>query len=178
MKTKRPVFPFTALVGQRDMQRGLIIAAVDPMVGGVLILGDRGTGKSTAVRALAAVLPPIRAVSGCAYRCAPQATAGLCERCAPGKSPRPAAADIAVPVVDLPLGATEDRILGALDLERLMVAGEKRRVWIPEELERHIWMTCTAGVAAGVGIAGSGRFRTRWLCCKPASTQDGQQRKN
>ena len=125
MKTKRPVFPFTALVGQRDMQRGLIIAAVDPMVGGVLILGDRGTGKSTAVRALAAVLPPIRAVSGCAYRCAPQATAGLCERCAPGKSPRPAAADIAVPVVDLPLGATEDRILGALDLERLMVAGEK-----------------------------------------------------
>lgn len=51
-------------------------------------------------------------------------------------------------------------------------------MWIPEELERHIWMTCTAGVAAGVGIAGSGRFRTRWLCCKPASTQDGQQRKN
>jgi magnesium chelatase subunit I len=107
------------------MQRGLMIAAVDPLVGGVLILGDRGTGKSTAVRALAAVLPPIRAVTECAYRCEPQATAGLCARCqGPGRK-RPAAAETAVPVVDLPLGATEDRILGALDLERLMVAGEK-----------------------------------------------------
>ena len=119
----RPVYPFTALVGQTEMQLGLMIAAVDPLVGGVLILGDRGTGKSTAVRALAAVLPPIKAVEGCAYRCAPQSTAGLCSRCK-GRT-KPAAADIAVPVVDLPLGATEDRILGALDLERLMVAGER-----------------------------------------------------
>ena len=125
MSGARPVFPFTALVGQQAMQRGLMIAAVDPLVGGVLILGDRGTGKSTAVRALAAVLPPIRAVSGCAYRCAPQATAGLCATCQGGSRKRPPAGDVSVPVVDLPLGATEDRILGALDLERLMVAGEK-----------------------------------------------------
>ena len=125
MKSARPVFPFTALVGQQAMQRGLLIAAVDPLVGGVLILGDRGTGKSTAVRALAAVLPPIRAVEACAYHCEPRATAGLCGRCAGGARKPPAAVEVPVPVVDLPLGATEDRILGALDLERLMVAGEK-----------------------------------------------------
>jgi len=124
MSRSRPVFPFTALVGQQEMQRGLLIAAVDPLVGGVLILGDRGTGKSTAVRALAAVLPPIRAVD-CAYRCEPRATAGLCSRCTGSSRSRPAAADVPVPVVDLPLCATEDRILGALDLERLMVSGEK-----------------------------------------------------
>ena len=129
--TVRPVFPFTALVGQHEMQRGLLIAAVDPLVGGVLILGDRGTGKSTAVRALAAVLPPIRAVRGCAYQCAPESTAGLCAACTGtpgGAGNRPAkipALDRPVPVVDLPLGATEDRILGALDLERLMLTGEK-----------------------------------------------------
>jgi magnesium chelatase subunit I len=121
----RPVFPFTALVGQQEMQQGLLIAAVDPLIGGVLILGDRGTGKSTAVRALAAVLPPIRAVEGCAYQCAPEARAGLCARCGEGSAARPRASERPVPVVDLPLGATEDRILGALDLERLMVSGEK-----------------------------------------------------
>jgi magnesium chelatase subunit I len=121
----RLVYPFTALVGQREMQRGLLIAAVDPLVGGVLILGDRGTGKSTAVRALAAVLPPIQAVTGCPYQCAPQACAGLCAACQSGARTKPAAASRPVPVVDLPLGATEDRILGALDLERLMASGEK-----------------------------------------------------
>lgn len=124
MSRSRPVFPLSALVGQHDMQRGLLIASVDPLVGGVLILGDRGTGKSTAVRALAAVLPPIRAVE-CAYRCEPRATAGLCSRCTGKSRARPTASDVPVPVVDLPLGATEDRILGALDLERLMVSGEK-----------------------------------------------------
>lgn len=125
MSASRAVFPFTAMVGQHSMQRGLMIAAVDPLVGGVLILGDRGTGKSTAVRALAAVLPPIRAVTDCAYRCEPQATAGLCSRCNRTARKRPTASEVPVPVVDLPLGATEDRILGALDLERLMVAAEK-----------------------------------------------------
>ena len=134
MKAPRPVYPFTALVGQREMQRGLMVAAVDPLVGGVLILGDRGTGKSTAVRALAAVLPPIRAVTDCAYRCEPGATAGLCSRCDGSSRKRPAASEVAVPVVDLPLGATEDRILGSLDLERLMLAGE--RVYEPGLLAR------------------------------------------
>ncbi|MDP4577481.1 MAG: hypothetical protein NWS77_05825, partial [Burkholderiaceae bacterium] len=69
-------FPFVAMVAQQEMQLGLLLAATDPLIGGVLILGDRGTGKSTAVRALAAVLPPIEVVMGCPYQCPPRQTAG------------------------------------------------------------------------------------------------------
>ncbi len=113
-------FPFTAIVGQDDMTRALVLTAVDPRIGGVLVMGDRGTGKSTAVRALAHLLPPIRAVADC-----------------PVNSARPAdmpdwaeAADTRVvsrptPVVDLPLGAGEDRVTGALDIERALTMGEK-----------------------------------------------------
>ncbi|MBB4196818.1 magnesium chelatase subunit I [Rhodoblastus sphagnicola] len=100
-----------------------MIAATDPSVGGVLAFGDRGTGKSTAVRALAALLPKIRVVAGCPYNCAPEKRAGLCGACtndAKGKSELRSA-----PVVDLPLGATEDRVVGALNLERALAAGEK-----------------------------------------------------
>ena len=113
-------FPFAAIVGQEEMKRALLIAAVDPAVGGVLVFGDRGTGKSTAVRALAALLPPMQAVAGCPYRCAPERPAGLCEHCAD-----PVTATVAVPVVDMPLGATEDRVVGALDLERALTRGER-----------------------------------------------------
>lgn len=116
-------FPFSAIVGQDELKLALLIAAVDPAVGGVLVLGDRGTGKSTAVRALAALLPRMRAVTGCPYRCDPARTAGLCEACAPDAAPRSALVD--VPVVDLPLGATEDRVVGALDLERALSQGVK-----------------------------------------------------
>jgi magnesium chelatase subunit I len=118
-------FPFTAIVGQEDMRRALLVTAVDPSVGGVLVFGDRGTGKSTAVRALAALLPPMKVVPGCAYACAPEATAGLCQRCNGGATKKPGSATVPVPVVDLPLGATEDRVLGALDLERALARGEK-----------------------------------------------------
>ena len=119
-------FPFVAMVAQQEMQLGLLLAATDPLIGGVLILGDRGTGKSTAVRALAAVLPPIEVVMGCPYQCPPRQTAGLCQACSgPSGQSRPRAEQVTVPVVDLPLGATEDRILGALNLERLMASGEK-----------------------------------------------------
>jgi magnesium chelatase subunit I len=109
-------FPFTAIVGQEDMKRALLIAAVDPMVGGVLSFGDRGAGKSTAVRALAALLPPIRVVEGSPYNDdpdAPDAPAGA------------VAVEVPTPVIDLPLGATEDRVVGALDLERALTRGEK-----------------------------------------------------
>ena len=92
-------FPFSAIVGQDEMKRAILVAAVDPGVGGVLVFGDRGTGKSTAVRALAALLPKMRAVVGCVYGCDPQA--------------------------GLPLGATEDRVVGALDLERALSQGVK-----------------------------------------------------
>ncbi|MFN9195733.1 MAG: ATP-binding protein, partial [Pseudomonadota bacterium] len=125
----RHAYPFSAIVGQDEMCRALLIAAVDPGVGGVLVFGDRGTGKSTAVRALAALLPGMEVVDGCAYHCAPSAPAGLCARCSvsePGrrKARRPARV-VPVPVVDLPLGVTEDRVLGALDLERALAHGEK-----------------------------------------------------
>ena len=105
------------------MKLALLIAAVDPTVGGVLVFGDRGTGKSTAVRSLAALLPPIRVVEGCPYNCEPSATAGTCERCSGETRLRSHAAP--VPVVDLPLGATEDRVVGALDIERALAKGEK-----------------------------------------------------
>jgi magnesium chelatase subunit I len=119
-------FPFSAIVGQDEMKLALLIAAVDPKVGGVLAFGDRGSGKSTAVRALAALLPKMKVVAGCRYNCDPDRPAEFCDEC------RARAAKgglkstlVPVPVVDLPLGATEDRVVGALDLERALARGEK-----------------------------------------------------
>lgn len=120
-------FPFPAIVGQDDMKLALIIAAVDPKIGGVLAFGDRGSGKSTAVRALAALLPTMRAVVGCRYHCDPDAAASLCDDCrARARAGKLKSHRVPVPVVDLPLGATEDRVVGALDLERALAHGEKR----------------------------------------------------
>jgi magnesium chelatase subunit I len=123
----RHVYPFSAIVGQDEMKAALLAAAVDPRIGGVLILGERGTGKSTAVRALAALLPDLSVVSGCRYGCDPQANGARCDECharvARGERLRKQAAPI--PVVDLPLGATEDRVVGALDLERALARGER-----------------------------------------------------
>jgi magnesium chelatase subunit I len=119
----RHVFPFSAIVGQEEMKLALLIAAVDPAVGGVLVFGDRGTGKSTIVRALAALLPPMRAVAGCPFSCDPARPEQLCDACR--TAPRRVAVTVAVPVVDLPLGATEDRVTGALDIERALAEGVK-----------------------------------------------------
>ncbi len=95
-------------------------------IGGVLVFGDRGTGKSTAVRALAALLPKIRAVDGCAYGCDPEPGTASCDCCAPGKAGGKLKSSLRpVPVVDLPLGATEDRVVGALDIERALSQGVK-----------------------------------------------------
>ena len=105
------IFPFSAIVGQDEMKLALLIAAIDQSVGGVLVFGDRGTGKSTTVRALAALLPPMPVVAGCRFNTAPKNGDEV--------------AMVPVPVVDLPLGATEDRVVGALDLERALVHGEK-----------------------------------------------------
>lgn len=116
-------FPFSAIVGQDDIKLALMIAAVDPSVGGVLIFGDRGTGKSTAIRALAALLPAMKAVAGCPYGCMPDAETGGCAHVE--STAKPNAVTVSVPVVDLPLGATEDRVVGALDLERALTQGEK-----------------------------------------------------
>ncbi len=119
-------FPFSAIVGQEEMKQAILIAAIDPGIGGVLVFGDRGTGKSTAVRALAALLPPMQAVVGCPYACDPASPRDACGDCAALKGgPRIKTHKIAVPVVDLPLGATEDRVVGALDLEKALAHGVK-----------------------------------------------------
>src|SRR3954463_10523464 len=97
-------FPFSAVVGQQQLQTALLLCAVDPTMGGVLIRGDKGTAKSTAARALAAILPSIALVPGCAFNCT---TANAhCDVCSAGD----AAVAAAVPFVTLPLGATEDRV--------------------------------------------------------------------
>ncbi len=121
----RPIYPFSAIVGQDELKLALIISAIDPTIGGVLAFGDRGTGKSTTVRALAALLPPVRAIRGCRYNCDPGGSAP-CEECKErARHGKLASHFIRVPVVDLPLGATEDRVVGALDLERALTRGEK-----------------------------------------------------
>ncbi len=119
-------YPFTAIVGQDSLKHALVLSAVDPSLGGVLALGDRGTGKTTAVRGLAALLPTITAVNSCRYKCDPAGSGNLCSDCANNANlAAEETAIVDVPVVDLPLGATEDRVLGALDIERALVSGEK-----------------------------------------------------
>jgi magnesium chelatase subunit I len=126
--TKPTIFPFSALVGQERMQTALLLNAVDPTIGGVLISGHKGTGKSTAVRALARILPQIEVVAGCAYRCAPDDERLMCPSCleryrAEGTLPsllQP------MPLVELPLSATEDRVIGTLHIEQILTHGERR----------------------------------------------------
>src|SRR5690348_14001027 len=100
------------------MKLTLILNVVDPLIGGVLIMGHRGTGKSTAVRALADLLPQITVMSGCPYNCDPN---NPCDQCNAGGETK----QIPVPVVELPLGATEDRVCGTIDIERALSAGRK-----------------------------------------------------
>ncbi|MEM9585131.1 MAG: magnesium chelatase ATPase subunit I [Pseudomonadota bacterium] len=116
---KQP-FPFSAIVGQTDMKRAMILTAIDPSIGGVLVFGDRGTGKSTAVRALAALLPPIQAIKACPVNSARRED---CPSWANVKSKK--MHEVPTPVVDLPLGASEDRVTGALDIEKALTNGEK-----------------------------------------------------
>jgi magnesium chelatase subunit I len=118
-------FPFSAIVGQDEMKQAILMAATEPALGGVLVFGDRGTGKSTAVRSLAALLPLMKVVQGCRYHCDPAVKTQACDDCPTLKSGKPRTQQIPVPVVDLPLGATEDRVVGALDLERALSAGVK-----------------------------------------------------
>ncbi|WP_296474759.1 ATP-binding protein, partial [Roseinatronobacter sp.] len=113
-------FPFAAIVGQDEMKTAMILTAIDPKIGGVLVFGDRGTGKSTAVRALAALLPPIEAVKGCPVN---SARVEDCPEWAQVTDTQVVSRP--TPVVDLPLGVTEDRVTGALDIERALTRGEK-----------------------------------------------------
>ncbi len=124
----RVLFPFTAIVGQERMKTALILNAINPQIGGVLIRGERGTAKSTAARALAALLPDIDVVSDCPFQCDPAQPETLCDVCRARVE-----AGESLPVarrktrfVDLPVSATEDRVVGTLDMERAIKAGEKR----------------------------------------------------
>jgi magnesium chelatase subunit I len=120
IETQTGPFPFSAIVGQDEMKRAMILTAIDPGIGGVLVFVDRGTGKSTAVRTLAALLPPIRAVESCPVNAAKVAD---CPEWAELGSKKLVSKP--TPVIDLPLGATEDRVVGALDIERALTRGEK-----------------------------------------------------
>lgn len=121
------VYPFTAIVGQDEMKLALILNVIDPLIGGVLIMGHRGTGKSTAVRALADLLPQINAVLGCPYQCDPKDAQNLCRECAQkhASGEKLVTRRLPIPIVDLPLGATEDRICGTIDIERALKGGVK-----------------------------------------------------
>ncbi len=122
------MFPFVAVVNQEDMKLALILNVIDPKIGGVLIMGERGTGKSTVVRALADILPEIKVVEGCPFSCDPDDLEGLCPLCKElldekGSLP---VAKRKVRVVELPLSATEDRLVGSINIEEALNKGEKR----------------------------------------------------
>src|SRR5258707_6792477 len=126
----RYTYPFTAIVGQERMKVGLLLNAVLPAIGGILIRGERGTGKTTAVRALARLLPEQQVVVGCHYGCDPDDRAALCRECQDrllhkGEDPLPVATR-RMRVVELPINASEDRVVGTIDLEAALRDGEKR----------------------------------------------------
>ncbi|MEU3652414.1 putative cobaltochelatase [Streptomyces sp. NPDC032161] len=115
-------YPFTALVGQDDLRLGLLLNAVSPAVGGVLVRGEKGTAKSTAVRALAALMPEVDVVPGCRFSCDPAAPDPACPD---GPHETGSGAARAARTVELPVGASEDRLVGALDIERALSEGVK-----------------------------------------------------
>lgn len=114
-------YPFAAIVGQPLLKQALLLCAVDPGIGGVLVRGDKGTAKSTAARGLTQVLPPITLNEGCAFHCAPGHPATACTVC----NTDPVQRQDTVPFVTLPLGATEDRVLGSLDLQQALQGGQR-----------------------------------------------------
>lgn len=125
--TARPVFPFTAIVGQEEMKLALILNVIDPKIGGVMIMGDRGTGKSTTIRAIADLLPKINVVVDDPFNSDPNDYEAMSDTTAnllnSKKSVKTAL--INVPMVDLPLGATEDRVCGTIDIEKALTEGIK-----------------------------------------------------
>jgi len=117
-------FPFSAVVGQRAMKLALVANAINPKIGGVLIRGQKGTAKSTAARGLAALLPPLEVVDGCRFGCAPEDSTQRCPECERRGYPVPAYTRPPA-FVELPIGATEDRVIGTLDIERILADGQR-----------------------------------------------------
>jgi Mg-chelatase subunit ChlI len=122
-----PIYPFTAIVGQDRMKRALVLNAVDPRIGGVLIRGERGTAKSTAARALAALLPNVRVVDDCRFGCDPDTPAGWCTECRErhARGEKLPVSTKPTSFINLPVSATEDRLVGTLDIERAIQKGER-----------------------------------------------------
>lgn len=125
---QRVVFPFTRVVGQKDMKLALILNAVDPSIGGVLIKGCKGTAKSTTVRAMPQFLPPHKVVKGCRFGCDPDHPERFCPECIERVEKGEKLESVMVPtkVVELPLNATEDRVAGTLDLEHVLETGKRK----------------------------------------------------
>lgn len=125
---RNAVYPFTAIVGQEAMKLSLILNVINPSLGGVLIKGEKGTAKSTAVRALAELLPAMDSISGCKFHCNPYDNNNLCDECAKklqeGELIKVDSAKMRV--VELPVSATEDRVVGTLDIEHAIKHGEKK----------------------------------------------------
>ena len=128
MKERKKNYCFSAIVGQDDMKTALILNAVNPGLGGVLIRGEKGTAKSTAVRALAELLPFIKTAEGCRFRCDPEDETQMCTSCLEkARSGEKSEFRLSrTEVVDLPINATEDRVAGTLDMEHAVRTGEKR----------------------------------------------------
>jgi magnesium chelatase subunit I len=124
---RRAVFPFTAIVGQEEMKLALLLNVIDPKIGGVMIMGDRGTGKSTTIRALADVLPAIEVVAGDPFNSHPSDMSLMGDRVKQQLEAGEAieTATKKVPMIDLPLGATEDRVCGTIDIEKALSEGVK-----------------------------------------------------
>jgi Mg-chelatase subunit ChlI len=121
------IYPFSAIVGQDRMRRALILNAVDPRIGGVLIRGERGTAKSTAARALAALLPSVQVVKDCRFGCDPDQPITWCTECRERSAnghPLPTVTHM-TSFVNLPVSATEDRVVGTLDIEQAIQKGER-----------------------------------------------------
>jgi magnesium chelatase subunit D len=121
----QPIYPFSAIVGQEHMKLALLLNAVNPAIGGVLIRGEKGTAKSTAVRGLAQLLPDIGVRIGCAFACDPCRPAEWCPACRTGAGEEPATCFRRARLVTLPLNATEDMVAGGLDFSATMAGGER-----------------------------------------------------
>ena len=126
-ETERPVFPFTAIIGQEEMKLALILNVIDPRIGGVMIMGDRGTGKSTTIRAVADLLPAIKVVADDPFNSSLDDFELMSEtvKTAVENKEELSAEYKKVPMVDLPLGATEDRLCGTIDIEKALTEGVK-----------------------------------------------------
>jgi Mg-chelatase subunit ChlI len=128
MASMPAIYPFTAIVGQERMKRALVLNAVDARIGGVLIRGERGTAKSTAARALAALLPSVEVVQDCRFGCDPDKPTTWCTECkerAAANGNKLPTAERPTPFVNLPVSATEDRVVGTLDIEQAIQKGER-----------------------------------------------------